>query len=162
MSSLTAPERVYPIEVRERALAALALHSNNAEGARRLLEENGVDPIPSARQIRRWRVMDAERYQEIRTQVVDRIRQAQAVGHVRLGYMAMDGERKALDLLLPKLPDMDGRDLSNAHRNLGVVAGIHAQRSGELRGDASIVEHRSDSRLSPDELVAKLNAQSLV
>ncbi len=140
---------------KERGLAAIAICNGSAARASRLLSDYGK-AIPK-RTLQRWRQQEADRYHEIRTEALAQVRIDQAEEHSELAALAMNAERAVLKRLIDKkeLDELEPRDLPGALRNFAVPSGIHAQRAGELRGDPSVIEHRSTG-LSPDELLAKL------
>jgi hypothetical protein len=137
----------------------LAACNGNAEQAYRQLKEQGMERPPAARTMRGWKRTDE--YLETRTSVLPKIRQAQAEAFEGQMYRQMEVADEALTLLKPQLKEMEARDLSAAHRNLIVGTGITGQRAGEARGDASVVEHRSQGSLTPDELEKKLKRMGL-
>lgn len=150
----SALQQGYDSADKDRGYVALAVCNNNAERAARLLRKQGR-PIP-ARTLRDWRRLHPEDYHEVRTSIVERIRQDQAEEHSELGHLAMDLERKMLTRLSKEMDELEPKDLSNAHRNAAVVAGIHGQRASELRGDPSIVEYRKTDTSDPEAIATRL------
>lgn len=145
-------------EEREDALSLVALHNGNAaEAAKEFSEVTGKE-IPAST-VRSWKRRHADRYEEIALDLQRRIKQRSAENHARLAERAaavVDGmvgrlEREGHEIDIDKIPA--------AAKAVSVISGVHTDKAALLRGDASVIEHRSS--VTYDQLARSLRAKGV-
>lgn len=147
-----APQRSYDAEQVEAGLQALAIADGNHRLAHRLLAENNTD-IPAGT-LYEWKTTHAERYEQIRADVLPKIRERMAAESEELAIAYAQLEREAIELLKPKLNDLRPNELAGVQRNLATSRAISVDKASVLRGmPTEITEHRN-----ADELLRKLGS----
>jgi ASC-1-like (ASCH) protein len=124
------PTRYSDEEVR-RGMAAVALHSGNAQRASRALKSQGL-PISRAT-LSRWVNTRPDEYAELRRDVIDKVHAVVAEKHSELADQEMELAREFLERMRQEKNKIEPRDLSTALRNLDVGSGIHADKAMALR-----------------------------
>lgn len=119
-------------EIRE-GLTVLALCSGNYRRAGRELRERGVQ-IPDDT-LRKWKDHTHKgSYQQIVEQELPQVYAAIAERCEDLALEQAEVEAVALEKLRQDLPSMDGRDVSNALRNLATSKAINIDKASVVRG----------------------------
>lgn len=143
-------KRSYGTEEIERGLIAVAFANGNGSQASRDLAEDGIK-IP-AKTLYAWsRKTKVARYEQIRSTVVEKVRQRAADAHRALAEKQIQISSEATDLLRGKLTEIPARDLPNAVRNLDVGSAIHTDKAQALEGEATVIQVK---RELPDVLRA--------
>ena len=127
------PQRYYKPQEIERGLHYMAVTGSAAEAARQLRQQ-GVD-VPCTT-LKYWRSAGhAERYQEIRREVLPRIEQAMAAESEDLARAYAEGERAMVAKLMAELEgeDFPAKDLPAALQRLATARGISIDKSRILR-----------------------------
>jgi hypothetical protein len=138
----------------DRGLVALAIASGNARRASKALAEQGMKVSPQA--LRDWRhTRYPDRYAELQQRVLPEIRAHTAELHADLAERQVVAAGCLLDDLMKRIVNeekMELRDQSAAIRNLDVGAGIHTDKSRDLRGEGTTVvhEHRDVAEILRD------------
>jgi hypothetical protein len=141
----------------QRGLLALACANGNSRKASRDLAEDGI-AIPHST-LAKWKTKNhASRYNEIRAEVLPRIREQTGDEHLALARMQLDASAKSTEAFMKKLEadELDARDLSTAARNFDVGSGIHTQNSSLLHGEPTSRPDRGS-----DEILRELAAFGL-
>jgi hypothetical protein len=128
----------YSTEDVEGALQLLALRS----GSSRAVEaETGIPECT----VRHWsQKTHADRYQQIRHDIIPRIQAKLAAKHEDMALQALDKQAEAFELM--DLRDLKQPDLVKAARDLSVTAAVHTDKTQLLRDrPTQITEHRSAS-----------------
>jgi hypothetical protein len=115
----------------ERGLMAMAAYNGNSRKAAAFLEQDGIQ----VNQTTLWawaRRKHVGRYEELRAEVLPKIRAEAADEHMELARLNMELERSTLEQLKDKIPEMPARDLPGASRNLAVSSAVHTERSEGL------------------------------
>lgn len=129
----------------ELGLNVLARHSGNA---RQAFAECGIP----ASTLRGWQRRYHERYVEIQEEVVPLIRAAAADRALQIAEQAADAEEEALGRLRAALPDLEGRDLANALRNISTTKGISLTHADKFQSPAA----KPQEQLDPAAILAGL------
>jgi hypothetical protein len=134
----------------EEALSVLAVVGNDAEASRRT-------GIPKAT-LCNWRNnVHATRYDEIRAEVLPKIREALAAQ----AEQAAQEQGYAAQLLLAKLveeiPNMKPGEVAGALRNLETSKAINIDKSQLLRGQPTSIIEKRDSQQILDSLAARFS-----
>lgn len=132
--------RYTPAE-RERGLTALALASGNSRRAAALLKEQGLS-IPAST-LFTWPQLYPDEYQAVREGVLPRVKAELAEAHSALAARQVEVSSEMTERLAKEMGGIPVRDLAGAIRNIDTGSGIHTQRAAELRGEPTIIEHRS-------------------
>jgi hypothetical protein len=118
----------------EQGLLALAFCSGNGRQAAKRLREHGVLEV-SARSLYRWKDKYEAKYEDLRRELLPRIREEAAERHSLMADEEMSLGIKLLKQLDAQRKEIPARDLSTAIRNLDVGQGIHRTKAAELRGE---------------------------
>lgn len=117
----------------ERGLLALAECNGNSRKASELLVEDDIELHPTT--LQRWSTDGhAQRYEEIRAEVLPKVRRKAADEHRRLAEKANEVNELLLARLKAEAKDLPVRDLSPAARNMSVSSSIHTEKSELLDG----------------------------
>jgi hypothetical protein len=139
----TAVEQPFDADARlERGLLTLAAFNGSGRKAERFLASAG-ERIPRGT-MERWRERHADRYAEIRRDVLPQVRAQAADEHRELAALAMDAERKLAQAMGKRVSEIPPRDLPGAVRNAATSAGIHTQRAEEMDTDAPAIRVSAD------------------
>jgi hypothetical protein len=147
-------KRSYTTEQVEAGLHALAISNGSEKIASYILTEGGYD-IPHAT-LQGWKKQPKHqaRLAEIEATVVPRVRERMAAESEALAIAYAHIERKALDLLEPRLHELRPAELAGVQRNIATSRAISVDKSSVLRGmPTEITEHRN-----ADEVLRKLGA----
>jgi hypothetical protein len=143
---------------KERGLIALAMANGNASQAARDLasdEEHGF--TVSKETLLRWQQNEGERYAELRSQVLPKIRALAAQQHLRLAEQAATAASETLTLAKGKLSEIPARDLPGAVRNFSTASAIHVDKAQLLSDQPTAIVRRGSA-----EVLRELAAEGLV
>lgn len=129
----------------ELGLTCLARNSGNFSKASRECD------IPR-QTLQGWAKKFHERYLEIQEEVVPLIRARTAERALQIAEQAADLESKALTQLEGELPNLEGRDLANALRNVSTTKGISLTHANNFQSPAE----RPQEQLDPAAILAGL------
>lgn len=140
---------MYPPHVVDTALTVLAVVNGNAHETSRRLEAQGVfkpDGTPIAvSTIRTWaKSTYADRYLEIREQVLPRIKMEMAEKMEGAALHGISIQEQIMSRLEQEIPNLAPKDLGKNLQHVGIATGINSQRSAELRGDPNFRPERTD------------------
>jgi hypothetical protein len=154
MTTLQRSPKRYSDEEIDRGLVALALHAGNRRAASEALAREGVE-IPQDT-LRHWLERKRDRYDELRTELLPRIRERIAQQSEDLAQAYAEKELELLAGL--KDEPMKPSDRASVIRNLSTSRGISVDKAMAMRGmPTQIVEHRT-----ADHTWAKLKEMGLV
>lgn len=134
---------MYTPETIEIGLLALAVRNGNSRAAARDLAEEGVE-VPYMTLYRWMQETHRDRYLELREQVLPYLKAEMAGKLERITSKGADVLDELLDKQRSVIRDLDPRDVANAVKSVGTATGFASKNAAELRGDATVVEHRSD------------------
>lgn len=152
------PRRKYTDDQVDSALILLSILGSPSKVSEQLAKE--WDQAPCEMTVRYWRDHShADRYLEIRREVVPVIRQRLAARHEDIALAALEKTAAALDRL--DVDEIGHGDLGKTIQQLSVSAGIHDDKSSLLRGMPTQVIARMDieenldaiARISPSLVV---------
>lgn len=128
---------VYSDEDIELGLTLLARHDGNAKAAARNCKI-------SAATLRRWRSVHPERYLEIQREVIPEIRARVSERALEIAEKAADVEQDALAKLHEELPNLEGRELANALRNVSTTKGISLTHANNFQAPPEAPKEATD------------------
>lgn len=136
----------------ELALRHVAINNGNTRRASRELAASGIK-VPHQTLYSWYTRHHAERYAEIRKEVMPSVKAWAETKHMDVMSNALDAVNEYVDRARNDLKELPARDVPGGARNLATVAGISGEQASKLRGEAtSIIEHRT----TPDELMRKM------
>jgi hypothetical protein len=151
MSKVVRSKRYGESEV-ERGLLALASENGRAVRASELLRKDGLK-IPS-RTLGEWRrKVYADRYEQVRDEILPRVRAESAAEHRALERSQLELSTMLVEHLKSEVPTMETRDKINALGKSDIGTGIHAEKAQLLDGEPT---HRVGR--NPDEILRALAA----
>ena len=122
----------YAPEIVDRALCALAYFNGNSRKASEALKEHGVK-VPRST-LRRWPIVHADRYEELRGELIPRVHERVAEKHLELADAEIELSAAFIERMRRELDEVPVRDLSTFQRNLDTGSGIHTDKAAMLRG----------------------------
>jgi hypothetical protein len=125
---------------RERGLIAVAMANGNTHQAARDLSSDGLKI--SQKTLWKWRREETQRYEELRSQWLPKIREVAAEQHMALASRQIELSASLTEDLAKKRGDLDGRDISTAIRNVTVSAGVHTDKAQLLSGEPTAIVRR--------------------
>lgn len=151
----------YNAEQIERGLIALAMESGNAKRAVPLLKKGTIaapwSAYPTAKTLEKWQVQYAERFNEIRAEVVPLVKARLADVHTDLAQSLADLEARTLESLESELDELSAKDRINLVRNAAIAGAVHVDKAQLLRGEATHIVKRE-----LPEIVRALAAKGVV
>jgi hypothetical protein len=148
MTSIIVPHgnSQYNAEQIERGLIALAMESGNAKRACTLLKKGTAgDPwskYPTSKTIEEWQAKYADRFNEIRAEVVPLVKARLADVHTDLAQSLADLEARTLESLEGELDELSAKDRINLVRNAAIAGAVHVDKAQLLRGEATHIVKR--------------------
>jgi hypothetical protein len=141
----------------ERGLLALAECNGNSRRAAALLKQDGI--VLDHSTLAKWANNGhAQRYEEIRAEVLPKVRRKAADEHRQLAEKANEVNALILDRLKAKVEDLPPKELSGAARNMSVSSAVHTEKSELL--DGLPTEIRSDGK-DAASVLRKLSGRGL-
>lgn len=98
----------------------------------------------SAATLARWRTKHHERYLELQEELVPQVRARVAERSLQIAGKAADLEDEALDKLRDQLGDLEGRELSNALRNISTTKGISLTHANNFQSPPEQPKEQTD------------------
>jgi hypothetical protein len=146
------PNVGYTEEVHSEALMMLALCRGNAEEAHRRLKERG-NRTPDASTLSRWKIRDAERYEEIRTEISHKLVGEVANQAEQIMLEAGELELEIIARMRDELANLKPSDLSSALRNLSTTKALNNDKiASPIRGRPTVIH----SDRTADEILRAL------
>lgn len=137
------------------------MEAGNVGRARKLLKEQGVfgeDKVPLRSTLARWPETYADRYAEIRAEVVPKLKARLADVHTDLANRLAELESKTIDDLNANLDELSAKDKANLLRNVAVAGAVHVDKQQLLRGEATSIIGKREL----PEIVRALAAKGVV
>lgn len=140
----------------ERALIAVAYTNGNTHQAARDLAEDGLNI--DHKTLWRWsRRLHVDRYEELRAEVLPRIRAHAAERHMALADAQMDVSRRMTERLAEEIEDVPARDLPGGIRNVTTAAAVHTDKAQLLNDQPTQIVKREAS-----EVLRALKARGII
>ncbi|WP_259314917.1 hypothetical protein [Capillimicrobium parvum] len=140
--------RVYTEHDQAEALMMLAVCRGNAEEARRRMKARGDDP-PPASTLNMWRTAQADRYEDIRSEISVKITAEVANQAEEIMLEAGELEREMLARIREELPNIKPGELPGALRNVTTTKALNNDKiAGPIRGRPTVItEHRDATQI---------------
>jgi len=143
------PHKHTETEIRE-GLTELAMCAGGSHKAAENLKERGMD-IPS-RTLREWRrTTHRDVYEDIRTDVIDKIHARIAADQEDIAVAASELELKLMHQLDAQRETLAPRDIATALRNVSTTKGIAVDKFLPMRNKATVIH-----QLQADDILAKI------
>lgn len=144
-------------EEKRLALAVLAKNNGNTRATERELAKQGVK-IP-ARTLYDWRTKYmVDEYLQIRDEILPGLKAKMAESLEEIALKGSEVQMAILERLEKAVPRLDEKELGRNLREVSIPTGIAVQRSGELRGDATVVIGHEN----PEIALKKLRAMGVI
>lgn len=121
----------------ELGLTVLARHDGKATAASR-------DCNIPGNTLRQWRTKFPERYLEIQRELIPEIRARVSERALEIAEKAADVEKDALAKLHEELPNLEGRELANALRNVSTTKGISLTHANNFQAPPEQPREQTD------------------
>lgn len=127
-------QREYSEAERRQALAVYAFVSGREKAGIQLLEEADLD-VPWGT-VRSWVTRRREEYAQAKAEIDDHARSIMGDSHRRLAGLAMESEEEGLRQVADLLKEgkIDKRELPKLLQSMGILSGIHTEKSELLSG----------------------------
>lgn len=145
----------YDEATKQIALVKIAHWNGNTRQAHRALAEEGIE-IPRST-LESWKQRDhPAEYQRIRTELLPKLREGAADRHAAQEERDLTISEAASDLIMARLPHMNGKELIMAKGNADVGSGIHGEKRLLFEGQPTVNVARTSA-----EIMRELKAQGV-